>query len=412
MPMKEDFLKELEISTFSKPILKEMGVKAILLVTFDIILGPIAYINKLTPEKSEYLEFLQNLAHLGEFYTGISHAQIDKVTTRTGEELIVGRVTRKVNETELIDIAVALVESTDFHNEIVKLLKFAVRTSYGNPKNFCDLVDRVLLEYQDIGKKKTDAGKYAVFKEASKDKVVNVAKLYHNWKGVLFIDFERDNINSSFMPDWIEANKINSQELAQKTRNMYAEGVLIPRSKQTFSMVSIKGKQVIVVSMNNSRYVTLIFPTADGMTKLSTIAENMDIINEAVSEVGIQFSDEAMKNTLEMIDKRIIENDTSAIMKEVIVVMMRAGELMPTKKINQEEYEAFQGGIQKKYFKGFNKAFDEFDGTKTILEITHKVNISLDKMADFIVFCMTRGIVQVFAKNGRIRTSSEGKVVV
>ncbi len=411
MPMKEDFIKELEISTFSKPILKEMGIKAIFLVTFDIILGPITYINKLTPEKSEYLEFLENLAHLGEFYTGISHAQIDKVTTRTGEEMIVGRATRKVNETELIDIAVALVETTEYQNEIVKMLKFVVRTSYGNPKNFCDLLDRVLLEYQDLGKKKTEAGKFAVFKDASKEKVANLAKLYHNWKGVLFIDFEGDNINSSFMPDWIEASKINSQEIAQKTRNMYAEGVIIPRSKQIFSMVSIKGKQVIAVSTNNSRYVTIIFPTADGMTKISTIAENMDIINEALSEVGMQFSSEAMKNALEMIDKRILENDISALMKEVIVVMLRAAELMPKKKIKQEEFEAFQGEIQKKYFKGMNKAFEEFEGTKTILEISRTVNVSLDKMADFVVFCMTRGILQVFTKNGRTR-KTDGKVVV
>ncbi len=406
----EDFTKELEISTFSKPILKEMGIKSIFLVTFDIILGPIAYVNTLTPEKSEYLEFLENLAHLGEFYTGISHAQIDKVTTRTGEEMIVGRATRKVNEMELIDIAVAIVDSTEYQNEIVKMLKFVVRTSYGNPKNFCDLLDRVLLEYQDLGKKNAKAGKFAVYKDTSKAKVTNIAKIYHNWKGVLFIDFEKDNVNSSFMPDWIEASKINSQEIAQKTRNMYAEGVILPRSKQIFSMVSIKGKQVIAVSTNNSRFVTIIYPTADGMTKISTIAENMDIINEALSEVGMQVNTEAMKSTLEMIDKRIRVNDTSALMKEVIVLMLRAEELMPKNKIQQKEFETFQGGIQKKYFKGLRKAFEEFDGTKTILEIARKANVSLDKMADFVSFCMTRGIVQVFTKNGRTRTP-ERKIV-
>ncbi|MCK5185290.1 MAG: hypothetical protein KAQ95_13350, partial [Candidatus Heimdallarchaeota archaeon] len=128
MSNEEEHIKELEISTFSKPILREMGVKAVFLVTFDIILGPIAYINKLTQEKSEYLDFLKSLAHLGEFYTGISHAQIDKVTTRTGEELIVGRAIRKVNKTEFIDVAVALVDYLEYQDEIVKMLKFAVRT--------------------------------------------------------------------------------------------------------------------------------------------------------------------------------------------------------------------------------------------------------------------------------------------
>ena len=401
MSSKEDFIKELEISTFSKPILQEMGVKAIFLVTFDIILGPIAYISKLTTEKIEYLEFLQDLAHLGEFYTGISHAQIDKVTTRTGEEMIVGRSTRKVNETELIDVTVALVESLEYQEEILKMLKFSVRTAYGNPKNFSDLLDRVLLEYQDIGKKKAALARSASFKELGKGKVQNTAKLFVNWNGLLFIDFETDKLNSSFLPDWIEANKINPQELAQKTREMYQQGVIIPRSKQNFSVVSLKGRQVIVISNSTSRFVSLIFPNKEGINRINVIAEQMDILNEAMSEAGLQFDEEAMKKTLEIIDKRIINNAEEYMSKEIAAVMVRADKLLPRRMIKQEEYEAFEGEMQKKYYKGFGKAFQEFDGTKSVYEITHKVNTSLDKMADFIVYCMTRGIVQVLAKNGR-----------
>ena len=401
MSNKEDFIKELEISTFSKPILQEMGVKAIFLVTFDIILGPIAYINKLTTEKIEYLEFLQDLAHLGEFYTGISHAQIDKVTTRSGEEMIVGRSTRKVNETELIDVAVALVESLEYQDEILKMLKFSVRTAYGNPENFTDLLDRVLLEYQDIGKKKAALARSASFKELGKGKVQNAAKLFVNWNGVLFIDFETDKLNSSFLPDWIEANKINPQELAQKTREMYQQGVIIPRSKQNFSVVSIKGRQVIVIANSTSRFVSLIFPNKEGINRINTIAEQMDILNEAMSEAGLQFDEEAMEKTLEIIDKRIINNAEDYLSKEMAAVMVRADKLLPRKMIKQEEYETFEGEMQKKYYQGFSKAFQEFDGTKSVFEITHKVNTSLDKMADFIVYCMTRGIVQVLAKNGR-----------
>ncbi|NHJ05609.1 MAG: hypothetical protein EAX90_12355 [Candidatus Heimdallarchaeota archaeon] len=401
MSKMEDFIKELDISTFSKPILKEMGVKALFLVTFDIILGPIAYMNKLTTEKIEYLEFLQDLAHLGEFYTGISHAQIDKVTTRTGEEMIVGRATRKVNEIELIDVAVALVESLEYQEDILKMLKFAVRTAYGNPKNFSDLLDRVILEYQDIGKKKAALAKSGSFKELAKDKVQNVAKLYVNWNGILFIDFEADKLNSSFLPDWIEAIKINPQELAQKTREMYQEGVIIPRSKQTFSVVSLKSKQMIVISNSNSRFISLVFPNKEGMTRISAIAESMDILNEAMSEVGLQFNEETMKKTLEIIDRRIINSEEQYLSKEVAAVMVQADKLMPKKTINQEEYEVFEGEMQKRFYSGFGKAFHEFDGTKSVFEITHKVNISLEKMADFVVYCMTRGIVQVFAKNGR-----------
>lgn len=401
MASKEEFIKPLEISTFSKPILKEMGVKAILLVNFDIILGPIAYINKLTSEKIDYLEFLQDLAHLGEFYTGISHAQIDKVTTRTGEEMLVGRATRKINETELIDIAIALVETSEYQKEIIKMLKFAVRTSYGKAENFCELLDRVLLEYQDIGKKKAENGPKGSFKELAQQKVPNIIKMYKNWDGIIFLDFEGDRINSAFMPDWIEANKINPVEQAQKIREMYQKGVIIPRAEQDFTLVTMKRKQVLVVSSHNLRFATIAYLTAAGMVKIPQIAKDLDILNDALSEKKMAYNTEAMTKTLEIIDQRIRKGNKSELMQDVVMIMISAGELLPQKQITDSEYEALEGEMQKRFFKGFGKAYKEFDGTKTVLEITHKVNTTLEKMADFVVFCMTRGLVQVFAQNSR-----------
>ncbi|NHJ85351.1 MAG: hypothetical protein FK734_07800 [Asgard group archaeon] len=397
MPKEDEFIQPLEISTFSKPILKEMGVDAIFLVTFDIILGPIAHINKLTTETIEYLEFLKDLAHLGEFYTGISHAQIDKVTTRTGEELIIGRSTRKVNEIELIDIAVALVSTTDYQNEIVKMLKFAVRTAYGNPENFSNLIDKILLEYQDIGKKKETR---TTFKDLAQSKISNVSKLFENWNGILLVDFESGRLNSAFLPDWLEAVKMDPIDLAQKVQNMYENGIIIPRSKQKFTMVSLKSKQAIVVSTTNLRLSAIIFPTPQGLTKIPQIVQDMDIVNESIAEVGLNLNEIAMITLLKMIDERISKAATNSLMKEITMVMIRSSDLMPKNQLPIEKYESFEGEMQKKFFPGFGKAYNDFDGTKSVMEIAHKQNVPLERMSDFVVYCMTRGLVQVFTKNG------------
>jgi hypothetical protein len=403
MPPKKEFIKDLEISTFSKPILKEMGVKALLLLTFDIILGPIAYINKLTNEKIEYLDFLDDLARLGEFYTGIARAQIDKVTTRTKDELIVARATRKVNETEFIDLAVALVDDLEYQDEILKLVKFAVRTSYGNPKNFCELVDKIVLNYQDIAKKKIESTSKAAFKDLAVEKQRNVAKLHKNWNGVLFVDFERDRLNSSFLPDWIEGNKIQAIDIALKVRNMYAQGIILPRTQQKFTMVSLKSKQAMIVSTSNLRFSSIVFPTAEGLSKINRIVQEFDVLNEALADVGLNFNGEAMKITLEMIDQRIQNESKEPIIKEVVELMIKADALMPKSLITTSEYESLEGELQKKYFKDFGKAYEEFDGATPIMEITHRVNTTLEKMADFVLFCKTRGIIQVFTQETRKR---------
>ncbi|MHA1212796.1 MAG: hypothetical protein ACTSSH_10075, partial [Candidatus Heimdallarchaeota archaeon] len=88
-------------------------------------------------------------------------------------------------------------------------------------------------------------------------------------------------------------------------------------------------------------------------------------------------------------------------MNEVLELMIKADALMPKGLISIEVYESLEGEMQKKFFKGFGKVFQEFDGTKTLMEVTHKLNKTISQLADFVVFCQTRGIVQVFAKNGR-----------
>jgi len=399
----EEHYKELELSTFSKPILKEMGIKALFLVIFDIIIGPIAYICKLTPAKIDYLEFLKDLAHLGEFYTGISHGQIDKVTTRSGEEMIVGRATRKINETELIDVAVALVDSTDYQEEITKMLKFAVRTAYGKPANFSQLIDKVCLQYQDIGKKKNQKIGKGAFKDLGEGmKQQNVAKQFENWFGILFADFEGRRINSAFLPDWIEANKIDPMDIASKVSDMYAQGIIIPKTKQSFTMVSLKGRQSIVVSTTNLRFCSIIFPTHAGLTRINALVEELDDLTDAMAIVGLDFDEEAMQKTLQIIDLRATKTKKKKrLLKATLELMIKADSLAPKGLIPVEDYKMLEGEFQQKFFKGMVKAYKEFDGTKSILAIAHKLNITLEQMADFVVFCKTRGIVQVFARNGR-----------
>ncbi|MEA2070403.1 MAG: hypothetical protein U9O98_03850 [Asgard group archaeon] len=405
MSQKKDFIKPLELSTFSKPLLRKMGVKALLLVSFDIILGPIAYIANISREKSEYLEFLQNLAHLGEFYTGISHAQIEKVTTRTNEQMIVGRAIRKVDETKLIDIAVALIDKPDYEKELLKMLKFAVRTSYGDHENFGKLIDKVLLEYKSIGEKEDEQkGLPTPFKEIAEEKIQNIGKDFTHWFGVLFIDFESNKINSAFMPDWIMAQKINSQELANIIKKKYAGGEIVPRASQKYALISPKGKQLLVDTTSNMQYATVLYPTEKGMDKIPILAKTIDVLTDALAETSLNFNTQAMYETLKILDQNLNRQDTKkSLLKDVLVIMIRAGELKPRQTISTEKYLSLEGETQKKLFNNYSKVFKECQGNQTVLKISHKQNEPLEKVADFIVYGMSRGILQVFISNGRQR---------
>ncbi|MBD3191879.1 MAG: hypothetical protein GF308_14625 [Candidatus Heimdallarchaeota archaeon] len=413
MANKKEFIKPLELSTLVKPTLKQMGLDAILLVTFDIIIGPVAYVHKFRKKKSEYLDFLQDLSHLGEFYTGIAHAQIEKITTNTEEELLISRAVRKVNETELTDLAVAIVNDQTFQKEILKMLQFAVKTCYGNPENFSKQIERVVLNYQknELAEKIANNGeKKKDFKKVKEEKVENLRGKFENWDGIMLVDFETSKINDAFMPDWIAAHKVNPIELAQETSEKYERGEIDLRKEQKFAIISRKGKQIMILANQKMKIVTILYPTITGLTNITNIARAFELLNEAISESGVNIENESLEKTLEYLDRKIMEKEEGEILKEILAIMLRAGELMPKKELTLEEYELFEGEMQKQFFKNFGQAYQEFDGTKTIRELAFKTNIPVEKLSDFIKYCMTRGIIKVFTKNGR-KSKSNGRVM-
>jgi hypothetical protein len=445
MIKKTEFIKDLGISTFSKPILRELGVEAIMLVTFDVVLGPIAYITRITNKNIEYLKFLEDIAHMGEFYTGISHAQIEKVTTITDEVMIIGRAKRKVNELETIDIAVAIVEKETYQKEIVKMLNFAVRTAYGNPDNFSELIDRTLLQYQskELLKKKREEEEerererngdwerrngferrrerekegerkkpQPTMKEIAKQKTKNYGNIGEHFQGIFFIDFESNKIFSGEMPDWIEGQKISTQKIANELRERFAQGEIPPKKERPFTILTLEGKQALIITAQKKRYALVCYPTTEGMTNLKEMVELLDNLIKAVAEIEMRIEEETMKEMVTIIDERINLderkkkgrkttriNREKKIMKEVAEIILRAAEIMPKKIISRRDYERFEGKLQKEYFKNYGEIYEKFDGKTTALEISYKENIPLEEIADFILFCMTRKIVQLFSKH-------------
>ena len=73
-----DKYKDLKISPFHVPFLRDLGIKTVSMVQFDIIFGPVCFIKELS--RSNFGDKLKDVSSLAEIYTGFARTNADVIT--------------------------------------------------------------------------------------------------------------------------------------------------------------------------------------------------------------------------------------------------------------------------------------------------------------------------------------------
>ena len=95
----EEKYHDLEISPFHVPFLRDLGIKVVSIIMFDIIYGPVCYLKELS--RSNFGEKLKDVSSLAEIYTGFARTNADVITS-LDERIVLGRFTSFQDEVENI----------------------------------------------------------------------------------------------------------------------------------------------------------------------------------------------------------------------------------------------------------------------------------------------------------------------
>ncbi|MCK5588584.1 MAG: hypothetical protein KAI34_07670, partial [Candidatus Lokiarchaeota archaeon] len=104
---------------FNPYALQECGIKAILLVKFDVMVGPYIAFEGICSE-SKVVETLKDPITLAQFHMGLAETDVD-VIEKQGERMMIARRSRIVEGVDAKDILILIIDENISSSEATKL---------------------------------------------------------------------------------------------------------------------------------------------------------------------------------------------------------------------------------------------------------------------------------------------------
>jgi len=243
----EEKYHDLEISPFHVPFLRDLGIKVVSIIMFDIIYGPVCYLKELS--RSNFGEKLKDVSSLAEIYTGFARTNADVITS-LDERIVLGRFTSFQEEVENIVVLLFVCVPSANLDTLTKYARSLSERTQGNPKIFDDslkqLIDSVKVESVKIP---YSARVGNVTKGLSiDDKTVITGTEFNNFYGFMFIQYHKGTIDGRFFPKIIAEKKIDLSHLfkfidTQRIEAELKEGDLISLYYKGLELLVYKHKE-------------------------------------------------------------------------------------------------------------------------------------------------------------------------
>ncbi|MHA1303178.1 MAG: hypothetical protein ACTSPI_05700, partial [Candidatus Heimdallarchaeaceae archaeon] len=205
--MQKDKYREMEISPFNIPFLRDLGIKVVSMITFDIIYGPICYLKQLS--NSAFGNRLKKVESLAEIYAGFARTDFDVITS-LDEKIVVSSYIEKTENSEQTVIMLFICVPTADTDKLMKYSRSLIERTKGNPKKFNDALASL------IDEEKKSAHKIIFERNGNRikgltinDESVVSGKEFHNFHGFIFIDYNRSDIDGRFFPKIIQEKKMD-----------------------------------------------------------------------------------------------------------------------------------------------------------------------------------------------------------
>ncbi|MCG3217333.1 MAG: hypothetical protein KAS63_11430, partial [Candidatus Heimdallarchaeota archaeon] len=131
----EEKYQELKLSPFHVPFLRDLGIKVVSIIMFDIIYGPICYLKELS--RSSFGEKLKDVSSLAEIYTGFARTNADVITSLE-ERIVIGRYTTIFDDVENVVILLFVCVPSANLDKLTKYARSLSEKTKGNPIVFDD----------------------------------------------------------------------------------------------------------------------------------------------------------------------------------------------------------------------------------------------------------------------------------
>ena len=381
------YLKELIMPQKLVPKLRDLGVKSICLINFDIIEGPIAYLFEIVKDSSLITDFEQNQARLIEIYTGLSHTPID-ILKIENERVVASRFEKEEEGAITTSLLLFICKENALTEELERIAKASIVRSRGEPKRMPRAFEDAFKEAGRTFVMYEKEGKIHEYTLVPGEKMVKTSDEFQNFHGLVIIDFERSNVDTRLVPNFIEGIKIDPVKIAKLTEEMVKEGM------KKVNLTTWEDQNLYVISSSGKKAILVVFSK---IVLNEAMEEWLRSLMDVLEEKKIYADPELLIELLKYLESNRDLTPRNKIRKELIELTLSAKVLTPTTLIKDENKEGIETPIEVKFFNDLIPLYKDMTGKETIYQISKKASVNIGRFVDYLLLLKSRNLISLLS---------------
>ncbi|MHA1222687.1 MAG: hypothetical protein ACTSSG_05565 [Candidatus Heimdallarchaeaceae archaeon] len=375
------------------PFLRDLGIKVVSMIKFDLIYGPICYLRDLS--RSNFGEKLKDVSSLAEIYTGFARTNADVITS-LDERIVIGRYLSFENEVENITILLFVCVPTADLDKLTKYARSLSERAKGEPDAFDEALKHLIEAEKKAALKIPFEQKGKVSKGIDiKDKTVVQGNEFNNFYGFFFIQYNKGILDGRFFPKMIAGKKIDFSHLfkfinTQKNEAELREGDLIS--------LYYKGLELLVYQHKEKDSIMIGAKKPQSRINYTYLDEWFTIFFDTYVNMPGESKVTSTIEAIKYLDKNISRQPKKYISPEIMDLIIHSEEDHP--ELSESTSTILNKGwiILKQKFQLFTESLELFKGGNSVYDIAQNLSVPVSLVVEFIVFLKSRGFIDVYRK--------------
>jgi hypothetical protein len=389
-----DKYKDLKISPFHVPFLRDLGIKTVSMIQFDIIFGPVCYIKELS--RSNFGDKLKDVSSLAEIYTGFARTNADVITSLE-ERVVIGRYVTIQEEVEQIVVLLFVCVPTANLDKLAKYARSLSERTQGRPQQFDDALTQLIDAEKSAAHKIPLATKDG---SSMKGLVINdqsevTGKELNNFHGFLFIPYHKGTMDGRFFPKMIDGKKIDFSHLfkfidIQKNEADLREGDLIS--------LYYKGLELLVYRHHKKDALMVGAKKPQSKINYSYLDDWFTILFNSYINIPGESKVDSTLEAISYLDKNISKQPKKFIVTEIMDLIINSEDDYPELSESPRTLQEKGWITLDQKFQLFLENLSLLKGNTSIHSISQDLSVPISSVIEFVIFLKSRGFVDVYRR--------------
>ncbi|MCG3219382.1 MAG: hypothetical protein KAR35_10270 [Candidatus Heimdallarchaeota archaeon] len=389
----DEIIHDLDISPFSLPFLRDLSIRYVVAISFDLMLGPVAHIKELMGG-NVFVERIKDPSFLSEVYAGVARTDINtlemgkSIGTPSSPILIERHETEDdgMIETTCLLACVAVPDQQDDVRLLMRSVLVRMKHTINKSRD----------AFQEAINQRKEKYSRPILKTAEHDfTILDEDRLIRNerwsrFEALFVFNYDEKKIDLRNMPLWVGGKNLNPADLI----NFITERIT-PGAPPAAHSYAFSGQDLLLIKDHKSNHYLGTLTGPQSALEQETLKDWLRMLLEASDSNWFDLRLRNLRAVLSFIDARFDRFPRKTIGEKMINLILNSHKVYPSLIISEEEFSHLGQLPFQSYFKNEAQMISKLDGKKSIADLATNT-ASLYRLIEFSLYCSSRHLMKLF----------------